>query len=43
MAVATSMVQLCGYGTGFLRAYVWKILLRHGRDQQQEIDMRRGK
>ncbi len=43
MAIVTSMVQLVGYGTGFIRAYVWKILLRHGRDQQQEIEMRRGK
>lgn len=43
MAVAASMVQLFGYGTGFIRAYFWKILLNHGRDLQQEIDMRRGK
>lgn len=43
MAVAASMVQLYGYGTGFLRAYVWKILLRHGRDEAQEIAMRKGK
>lgn len=43
MAVATSVVQLGGYGIGFIRAYVWKILLGHGRDEQQEIEMRRGK
>lgn len=43
MSIATSMVQIFGYGTGFIRAYVWKILLRHGRDEQQEIEMRRGK
>lgn len=43
MGVAASMVQLCGYGTGFIRAYVWKILLRHGRDEEQEIRMRKGK
>lgn len=42
-AVAASLIQLYGYGTGFIRAYVWKILLRHGRDEQQEIDMRKGK
>lgn len=42
-ATAASMVQLYGYGTGFLRAYIWKILLRHGRDEQQEIEMRKGK
>lgn len=43
LAVAASMVQLFGYGTGFLRAYIWKILLRHGRDEAQEIRMRKGK
>lgn len=43
MAVVASMVQLVGYGTGFLRAYIWKILLRHGRDEAQEIRMRKGK
>lgn len=43
LAVAASMVQLFGYGTGFLRAYIWKILLRHGRDEEQEIKMRKGK
>ncbi|MDE7160452.1 MAG: glycosyltransferase [Muribaculaceae bacterium] len=42
-ALAASMVQLWGYGTGFIRAYVWKILLRHGRNEAQEIEMRRGK
>ncbi len=30
MGVGAAMVQLSGYGTGFIRAYVWKILLRHG-------------
>ena len=43
MAVVTSMIQLWGYGTGFIRAYGWKILLRHGRNEAQEIEMRRGK
>ena len=43
MAVGASMVQLLGYGTGFIRAYVWKILLRHGRDEAQEIAMRKWK
>ncbi len=43
MAVAASMVQMLGYGTGFIRAYVWKMLLRHGRDEAQEIAMRKGK
>jgi len=43
MGVITSLTQLFGYGTGFIRAYIWKILLRHGRDEMQEIEMRRGK
>ena len=43
MAVVTSIIQLYGYGTGFIRAYFWKILLRHGRDEAQEIAMRKGK
>lgn len=43
LGVAASMVQLFGYGTGFLRAYVWKILLGHGRDEAQEVAMRKGK
>lgn len=43
LAVVTSLIQLYGYGTGFIRAYVWKILLRHGRDEAREREMRKGK
>jgi len=43
MAVVTSFVQLLSYGSGFIRAWVWKILLGHGRDINEEIEMRRGK
>ncbi len=43
MGVGAALVQLTGYGTGFIRAYVWKILLRHGRDINDEIERRRGK
>lgn len=43
MGVLAGVIQLAGYGTGFIRAYVWKILLRNGRDIQQEIEARRGK
>lgn len=43
LAVAAAYTQLWGYGTGFIRAYVWKILLRHGRDEAQEIALRKGK
>ena len=43
LAVVASIIQLWGYGTGFIRAYVWTILLRHGRNEAQEVEMRRGK
>lgn len=43
IAVVTSFIQLLSYGSGFIKAYVWKILLGHGRDEEQEIAMRRGK
>ena len=43
LALPASAIQLGGYGTGFIRAYVWKILLRHGRDEKDEIERRRGK
>ncbi len=43
LAIITSLIQLIGYGTGFIRAFTWKILLGHGRDEAQEIEIRRGK
>lgn len=43
LAVAASMVQLFGYGTGFIKAYVSKIVLGKGRDIQEEIEIRKGK
>lgn len=42
-AVPAAVIQLGGYGVGFIRAYIIKILLRRGRDVNQEIEMRRGK
>lgn len=42
-AAPASFIQLAGYGTGFIRAYVWKILLGHGRDVNDEIKRRKGK
>lgn len=42
-AVPAAVVQLGGYGTGFIKAFCSKILLRHGRDLQQEIEIRKGK
>ena len=43
LSVATSFTQLCSYGWGFIKAYVWKILLKHGRDINEEVMMRKGK
>lgn len=43
LGVGAAMVQLTGYGTGFIRAYVWKIILRHGRDIDDEVMRRKGK
>ena len=43
LAVPASIIQLGGYGTGFIRAYFWKIILRHGRNEADEIERRRGK
>ncbi|MDE6007475.1 MAG: glycosyltransferase [Muribaculaceae bacterium] len=43
LAVAASFIQLLGYGTGFIKAYFKKILLRNGRDINEEIEIRKGK
>lgn len=43
LSVPAAMIQLGGYGTGFIRAYFWKILMRKGRDENDEIERRRGK
>ncbi len=43
LAVAASMVQLLGYGTGFIKAYFSKIILGKGRDIAEEIEIRKGK
>lgn len=43
MSIVTSVVQLGGYGIGFLKAYFWKILLQHGRNEKEEVEIRRGK
>lgn len=42
LAVAAAMVQLVGYGTGFIKAYVSKIVLGRGRDVEQEVWIRKG-
>lgn len=42
-AVPASIIQLGGYGIGFIKAYFLKIILRRGRNTQEEIEMRKGK
>lgn len=43
LAVPASMVQLCGYGCGFIKAWTSKILLGRGRDIDAEVAIRKGK
>ena len=43
LAIVTSCLQLGSYGCGFIKAFVWKILLGHGRNIEEEIAMRKGK
>ena len=43
LALPAGVIQIVGYGTGFIRAFTSKILLGKGRDINQEIEMRRGK
>ena len=42
-AVPASCIQLWGYGLGFLKAFFLKVLLRRGRDINEEIRLRKGK
>ena len=41
MAVLTSFIQLFSYGYGFIKAYIWEVLLGHGRNVNKELKMRR--
>lgn len=43
MSVGAAMVQLVGYGTGFIKAYTTKIIMGRGRDEEQERRIRMGK
>lgn len=43
MAIPAAAIQLCGYGLGFLKAFIEKILLGRGRDINEEIMIRKGK
>lgn len=42
-AVPAAAIQLGGYGAGFIKAWFTKILLRRGRDINEEILLRKGK
>ncbi len=42
-AIPTSILQVCGYGCGFIKAFTTKILFRKGRDINEEITIRKGK
>lgn len=41
--VGAAIVQLYGYGTGFIKAYFTKIILGRGRDEEKEKEIRKGK
>lgn len=43
LSLPAAAIQLFGYGTGFLRAFTWQIILGHGRNLDDEIERRRGK
>lgn len=42
-AVPAAIIQLGGYGTGFIKAYFTKIILGRGRNIEEEIIIRKGK
>lgn len=43
LAVPASVIQIVGYGTGFLKAWFKNIVLRRGRNIDDEIKIRKGK
>ena len=43
LSVITSVIQLGGYGIGFMKAFFLKILLGRGREGTEEIRLRKGK
>lgn len=42
-AVPASVIQIAGYGCGFIKAFFLKIVLGRGRDVNEEVMMRKGK
>lgn len=43
LSVPATAIQLGGYGCGFIKAYVSKIILGRGRNIEEEISIRKGK
>ncbi len=43
LAVPAALIQLGGYGLGFIKAFTTKILLGRGRNEAEEINIRKGK
>lgn len=43
IAIPAAAIQLGGYGIGFIKAFTTKILLRRGRNIEEEINIRKGK
>ncbi len=43
LSIVASVIQLGGYGCGFLKAFFTKIVLRKGRNIEEEIAIRKGK
>lgn len=43
LAIPSALIQLFGYGCGFIKAFILKIVLGRGRNVEEEILMRKGK
>ena len=43
LAVPAGLIQLWGYGLGFINAFFYKVILRKGRNIEEEIEDRKGK
>lgn len=43
LSVPAAIIQLGGYGIGFIKAFFTKIILRRGRNVEEEIAIRKGK
>ena len=43
MSIPAAVIQLGGYGCGFIKDFTTKIILRRGRTVEDEIEMRKGK